>query len=300
MKHDVRLASAQTFPERLEALADLSDVLQNDARELIDAVGPDDLTTLAACYKQVVQDGIVKQAEAWRKTDPAADLDSIAARLLKAAEDAERLAQVRPQEVAAVLMHIARAARNGESKLPMHGAGAKALNRRTLIQPVLFASFVLADLQGGPSATIRAELLRRNRKLIEIVVQNSIALAATDNPLYRADACGDLAKRLADEIRGVNENEWDRAIELAEYLQVVLKVGVAANLAEARRGIPSGSNDENHLFDVQEQTAAKMRALEDSLPTGGDALDDLQLTRRAIHDGLAAVEKAVKRVKAAN
>jgi hypothetical protein len=43
-----------------------------------------------------------------------------------------------------------------------------------------------------------------------------------------------------------------------------------------------------------------MRALEDFLPAEGDALDDLQSTRRAVHDGLTAVEKAVKRVKAGN
>jgi hypothetical protein len=300
MKHDVRLAAARSHRERLETLTDISDVLQSDARELIDAAGPDELATLAGCYEKVVRDGVVKQADALRKEDPAADLDPIAARLLKAADAAEQLARVRPQETAALLTQIARAAREGEGKLPAHGAGAKALIRQAPVQPVLFASLALADLQSGLSSVVRAELLRRNRGLIEIVIQNSIALAGTDNPLNRAHACGILATRLADEIRANNANEADRAVELAEYLGVVLKVGVAANLAAARPGIPSGSNDEQRLYDVQDKTAETMRALEAFLPADGAALDDSQRTRRAVHEGLAEVEKAVKRAKAAN
>jgi hypothetical protein len=300
MKHDVRLAAARSHRERLDTLTDLTDVLQNDTRELIDAAGPDELTMLANCYEKVVREGVVTQAAALRKEDAAADLDAIAARLLKAAEDAERLAGIRPQATEVILTKIARAARDGESKIPAHGAGAKAQNHRSPLSPVLFASFALADVQGGPSASVRAELLRRNRGLIEVVVQNSIALADTDNALNRANACGELAKRLADEISRNNENETERAIELAEYLQIVLKVGVAANLSAARPEIPWGSHDEQRLYDVQERTAQNMRALEELLPSHGDAFDDLQMTRRAVHDGLAAVEKAVKRIKGQN
>ena len=184
--------------------------------------------------------------------------------------------------------------------MPAHGTSAKAQNNRMPLPPVLFASFALADLQGGPSASVRAELLQRNCGLIKVVVENSIALAATDNALNRADACGELAKRLADEISRNNENETERAIELAEYLQIVLKVGVAANLHAARPEIPWGSNDEQRLYEVQERTAQKMHALEELLPSHGDTFDDLQMARRAVHDGLAAVEKAVKRIKGQN
>jgi hypothetical protein len=300
MKHDVRLAAAQSYRERLDALADLADVLQNDPRELIDAAGPEELATLARCYEKVVREGIVVQAHVWRKEDPAADLDAIAARLLKAAEDAERLARVRPQESAAPLNQIARAARDGESKLPPHGVGAKAMRRASAVPPVLFASSLLADLQGGLSTATRAELLRRNSGLLQNVVQITITLAAANTPLNRATACGDLANCLAEEIRGVQENEADRAIELAEYLKAVLKQGVAANLTAARPAIPSGSNDEQRLYEVQDRTAEAMRALEDFFPAHGDALDDLQLARRAVRDGLTEVEKAVKRVKTGN
>jgi hypothetical protein len=299
MKHDVRLAAAQSSRERLDALSDLADVLQSDPRELVDAARPEHLTALAECYTKVVSDGIVPRALALRKEDQTADLDGIAARLLKTAEDAEALARVRPEASAEPFKSIAQAARKGESELPPHNAGAKALSRHGPGSPVLFASLALADLQGAPSAAARVELLRRNLGLIESVVQNSIALAGADNALNRADACGTLAKRLAEEIREAKDDP-SRAIELAEYLKVVLKQGVAANLVAARPAIPSGSNDETRLYAIQDGTASEMRNLEKILPADGEVLDDLKWTLRAVQDGRAEVEKAVKRLKPAS
>jgi hypothetical protein len=300
MKHDVRLAAAQSARERLDALADLADVLQSDPRELVDAARAEELAALAQCYAKVVSEGIVPQAQTLRKEDQAADLDGIAARLLKAADDAETLARVRPEASAEPFKKIAQAARTAESQLPQHGVGAKAMHRASA-PPVLFASMAWADSQGGPSAAARAELLRRDRALIEHVVTNSIRLAGAPDPLNRADACGELVGQLAEEIRSANlAGDTERVVELSQHLSVVVKLGFVANLTAARSAIPSGSNEEPRLQKVHDQITKKMQELEDALPAGDNALDDMSLTHKSVQEGHELVQKAIKWVKAGN
>src|SRR5437764_207418 len=81
---------------KVSLLAALADAIQNDTRALFDAAGPEDLATLAGCYQKVVSDGIVKQAQALPAGDRTEFLNSLAPRLAAAADDAERLARVRP------------------------------------------------------------------------------------------------------------------------------------------------------------------------------------------------------------
>src|SRR5207248_6749968 len=126
---------------------------------------------------------------------------------------------------------------------------------------------------------------------IQKVVLNSLVLAGEPDHLKRAAACADMAERLADEIR-LAKDEPERAIELADHLRAILKLGVAANLTLARGNIPSGSNDEPQLWEVQDRTATDMQELEAEFPADTDTLDDLKLTRRTVQEGRAAVQKA--------
>jgi hypothetical protein len=297
MHHDVRLASARSPRERMESLADLADVLQVDARELADAAAPDDLGALARMYERVVKEGIVKQARAAPAADRAKVAEGVAERLQKAAEDAESVAKLQPEERAEPLHAIARAARAGEQEL-LH-IDRKARRRDDPFAPptVLFASLALADPTPGLSPKERVEQFRRNRALIEWMVDNSLKLLEKDEPLHRATVCREMADQLAEEIRQANKgSDGARAVELARHLNVLLKQGVAANLKAASKVIPPGTSEYERLEAEQEHAIEALRKLKtDWLVAGGIPSEDDNRALREVQEGRAAVEKAMPR-----
>jgi hypothetical protein len=91
LQHDMGLARATTPGERLERLAELADSLEESTRALAPAGKAEDLDKLAALYGQVVEDGLITQAQALTDKERAAVVEKIVSRLDRAAKADEQV-----------------------------------------------------------------------------------------------------------------------------------------------------------------------------------------------------------------
>jgi hypothetical protein len=137
---------------------------------------------------------------------------------------------------------------------------------------------------------------RRDRPLIEALVEGGLRLSAEDDPLRRADYCAGLAERFADEVRqSVEQKEAPRVEEMGAHLSALLEHGVALNLNQARGVIPPGSADEKKLQEIRGRAVAAAGLLEERLKAAlGDEREPMEHTLRAVHDSRERVEKALK------
>ena len=117
---DLKLAEAETPRQRVLALAELADVLQQETRDLSRSkkLPKEDFDKLAKLYKQVVHDGIVPRARELPMDDRRDLLQAVAQQLTKTHASAEQLAKTAPQAPAAeALRVIALAAHDGDAQL---------------------------------------------------------------------------------------------------------------------------------------------------------------------------------------
>jgi hypothetical protein len=146
---------------------------------------------------------------------------------------------------------------------------------------------------GEPSANQRQ--LQRNRSLIRDLVQSGLQLAAEEDPLVRADHCHALAERVIDEIKSsASESELDRAVQLSEHLNSVLKLGIASNLRIVRFESSPSSTREIDVQRVGSQVRDLMEPLEEFLRGHGADGAELRRALRGIRDGQAEVEKVIQ------
>ncbi|MBY0514118.1 MAG: hypothetical protein K2P78_09435 [Gemmataceae bacterium] len=122
MQRDLALMRANKPEQKLDILGLLADDLAGETRSLSRAATPDELNELAGLYKQVVNDGLVKQAEgigpnALTPDQRKALFDRHAARLADTGAEADRAAAEAPPESKPALKRIADAARDGQRKL---------------------------------------------------------------------------------------------------------------------------------------------------------------------------------------
>ncbi len=113
---DVRLAEANTPVERVRALADAADALHRESRTLTRADGGKELQTLAALYESVIQDGVVRRAQAVPAAERREVLGEIAKELTRQGQEAGQLAK-RSEAAAEPLRRIAEAARSADRRL---------------------------------------------------------------------------------------------------------------------------------------------------------------------------------------
>ncbi len=167
---------------------------------------------------------------------------------------------------------------------------------------LLITSAVLAawaGAQGPPpalSASERVELFRKNRTLLENLVENGIGLADANDPLKRAEASRATATTLGNYLkRAATEGQSpDRVAELAELMAVVVREGVVPNADEADRLIPPQSRAErDRLAKVQTGTAADLDAIRQAIPTGGKVGDSEKV--RAALDALTGLKDRLKK-----
>jgi hypothetical protein len=117
LEADLSLAQAESPRQRLQALADLADDLQDETRALEAVAGAADLDALARLYQKVIREGVVPRARSLPAGERRPVLEPIAQGLSRAREDARRLARTaRPSSVAS-LERIAAAARDGDDQL---------------------------------------------------------------------------------------------------------------------------------------------------------------------------------------
>jgi hypothetical protein len=118
------------------------------------------------------------------------------------------------------------------------------MRRAALILVALTALAGLALAQGpgpAPSAEERLRRLQRDRGLIEELVEGGLRIAAEDDAVKRAEACGGLADTFAQEVRlAAAAKDGARAADLGRDLQGLLK-GLALNLKQAHARLPADS-----------------------------------------------------------
>jgi hypothetical protein len=117
MDCNVRLAQADTLRQRVEMLADMADVLRDEAKTLGNAAAPEALETVAVMYGKVVRDGIVPRARALPNTERREVLNPIAARLALVENDVEAVARNAGPTTAERLRRVSIVAREGDVQL---------------------------------------------------------------------------------------------------------------------------------------------------------------------------------------
>jgi hypothetical protein len=128
MQRDLALMRANKPEQKLEILGGLADDLAGETRSLARAASADELNELAGLYKQVVNDGIVKQAEGIQPNNMTPDqrktlFDKLAAKLADTAAEADKAAAEAPPESKPALKRIADTARDGQRKLTLAREG---------------------------------------------------------------------------------------------------------------------------------------------------------------------------------
>ncbi len=117
LRRDLRLATAGSPAERLEILADVADDLQGTVRTLAREAGAESLDDLVRLYQQVVQDGIVRQAQAVPAAQRQRVVDPVADRLARTARLADRQADGADPAHAPFLHQLGTCAREGNRRL---------------------------------------------------------------------------------------------------------------------------------------------------------------------------------------
>ena len=113
----VELDTAGNTPERIKALAKLADKLHEEARTLSKVSPGDEMTSLAAMYKRVVEEALVPQAKALSEDERKSVLPQYRQQLIDAEQEANRLAAEAPIGSDQALKEIAEAARAGRIEL---------------------------------------------------------------------------------------------------------------------------------------------------------------------------------------
>lgn len=117
VQRDLRLAGARTPRERIEILAAVAEDLHGETGALAHAGSEEELTALATLYEEVVQQGILKQAEALPAEDRRLALVVLSQRMAQTASRVEQLARDLPAACAKPLHAIAATARSAQRQL---------------------------------------------------------------------------------------------------------------------------------------------------------------------------------------
>jgi hypothetical protein len=148
--------------------------------------------------------------------------------------------------------------------------------------------------RAADEATPRDRLarFRQDRRLLEMLVDSGLKLAAQDDPLERAETCNTLADHLAQEMgRAATGKDRARALDLGRNLQTLLVRGIAPNLALAYQGADTPPVKETRRVgeEVEKALAPALQELE-QLPD--QQSPDMRDALQGLSRGRAEVEKA--------
>ena len=170
------------------------------------------------------------------------------------------------------------------------------MTARSLVAAAAFAALSGWVSGQGPSprrtADEEATLLKKNRPLLEGLLDDGLKLAAAETPLDRAAACRAAADRLAVELRAAAKYEdADRVSEIGDQLTALLTDGFLPPFAAARGDIGPLSPDFPRLQTLHRESASQFAAAVDSLPTAGPFAAGPRVV--ALRQKLAAFAKQV-------
>lgn len=156
---------------------------------------------------------------------------------------------------------------------------------------VFFLLAAWAGAQGPPlTVDVQLRLLRENRTLLNDLVNQGVALSASDDLVTRTERCEDTVRTLGAAIRRAAEAQnADRIAELGDHLNVVVTEALIPNLDEGQRMIDPTSPEAAKLKAVRDRTAGNLGDVRDALPTTGkvgdsDKVKDLRGKLDALKD----------------
>ena len=139
----------------------------------------------------------------------------------------------------------------------------------TLFFGIVFAAWADAQQTAGSlTAAERRKQLQSNRKLLEKLVSNSVALSGANSSLDRAvaacrGAMGDLCLALDG---AITSHDASRVAELGDYLAAIVHDGLLPNLNEAKLQFADGSPERVRLVDLHKSASDDFARVESSIP----------------------------------
>ena len=160
---------------------------------------------------------------------------------------------------------------------------------RRLLTLVAFAAFAAVVGAQGPKSLLpqqRAELYKKNRALIERLVDKTVESARTpQDHLKQADSYYKVLFDFSREITKARENkDTERLEELTGLLQKLLDDGLGPTLSDARQQVLNGTGKEDYQR-VRDDLLAQVNALLDDLNDHANAKKSLESAR----DNLKAI-----------
>lgn len=146
------------------------------------------------------------------------------------------------------------------------------MTARTLFAVVAFAALSGWVSGQGPRriADEEAALLKKNRRLLEGLLDDGLALTASETALDRAAACRRATDRLTGELtEAVRGENADRVNEIGEQLTALLADGFLPPFAAAQAEIRPDSPEFPRLQTLHGESAVQLKAALDAVPTTG-------------------------------
>jgi hypothetical protein len=146
--------------------------------------------------------------------------------------------------------------------------------KRTLLGLVaLLAVCLTISAQGSAvklTAAERLKLLQLNQNLIEDLIESSLKLSNSSNPLDAAEQHVGVSIRLGRSLNeAIQRNDPDRAAEVAALLESVVREALMPQLNEAGRTIPVGSPDYARYIACHRNAFVRVAKLADAMPADG-------------------------------
>ncbi|MBY0514119.1 MAG: hypothetical protein K2P78_09440 [Gemmataceae bacterium] len=143
---------------------------------------------------------------------------------------------------------------------------------------VFLALAAWTGAQGPPPplpVDVQLRMHRENRVLLNDMVRQGLALAEKDDPVGRAEECERTVRALAAALRRAAEAQnADRAAELGDHLDAVVRDGLIPNIDEANRTVDPASPEYARLTAVRARAAGGLDELRTDLPTAGKVGDN--------------------------
>lgn len=220
---DVRLASASTGSEQLDAFRSMADTLQREALRLARHGPRSELPLVSRLYDQVIRRGVAGRLKTLPAQEQGRLVPEVSADLFRFERELDALSAECLPLVADLLRPIAQTARDGAASL------------RVASPPV-------------PQTSDRFD--KSDVPLLAVIVDNGLRLGEATDPMRRAQLTADLAESLAQVIvLCAMDSDSSQAGELGNSMGTLLDRGLAVHLAQAESADLGGTRREeiDHL-----------------------------------------------------
>jgi hypothetical protein len=154
----------------------------------------------------------------------------------------------------------------------------------TVVTAAVLAAIVGAQGPRAPSPAQRGELFKKNRPVIEKLVDQTLDSARTPNDyVKRADSYYPVLYQFNTEIAKARDTDPARVEELTRHLGTLLDKGLAPTLVRAREQVENGTGNEDYRR-VKDVLLAQVKALLDMLADNPSATASLEGAKRKLDD----------------